>query len=120
MLNNYKTLRCKMSFKVHFLESHLDFFHSNLGDVSDEHGERFHLDICVIENRYKGKWYVSMLADYCWSIKRDDSKTQHKQRRHYLMNELVKMCLVSRLNQITSTVYYINGKLLISRKPPIK
>ena len=26
MLNNYKTLGCKMSLKVHFLESHLDFF----------------------------------------------------------------------------------------------
>ena len=83
MLNNYKTLGCKMSLKVHFLESHLDFFHSNLGDVSDKHGERFHQDICVIENRYKGKWSVSMLADYCWSIKRDDSETQHKRRRHY-------------------------------------
>ena len=59
MLNNYETLGCKMSLKDHFLESHLDFFHSNLGDVSDEHGERFHQDICVIENSYKGKWSVS-------------------------------------------------------------
>ena len=41
MLNTYKTLRCKMSLKVHFFDSHLDF-HKNMSDVSDEHGERFH------------------------------------------------------------------------------
>jgi hypothetical protein len=28
-----------MSLKVHFLDSHLDFFPENLGAVSDEHGE---------------------------------------------------------------------------------
>ena len=54
-----------------------------MSDVSDEHGERFHQDISVIENRYKGKWSVSMLADYCWSIPRDDSETQHKRRKRY-------------------------------------
>ena len=32
---------CNMSLKVHVLHSHLDFFWENLGDVSDEHGERF-------------------------------------------------------------------------------
>ena len=30
-----------MSIKVHFLHSHLDRFPENLGDVSDEQGERF-------------------------------------------------------------------------------
>jgi hypothetical protein len=35
---------CNMSLKIHFLESHLDFFPENLGEVSDEHGERFHQD----------------------------------------------------------------------------
>ena len=67
-----------MSLKVHFLDADLDFFHKNLRDVSDEHGERFHQDISVIENRYK-----SMLADYCWSIQRDDSEAQHKRSRSY-------------------------------------
>ena len=54
-----------------------------MSDVSDEHGERFHQNISVIENRYKGKWSVSMLAEYCRSIQRDDSETQHKRRRRY-------------------------------------
>ena len=30
-----------MSLKIHFLESHLDFFPENIGEVSDEHGENF-------------------------------------------------------------------------------
>jgi len=45
-----------MSLKIHFMVSHLDFFPANLGEVSDEHGERFHQDIMVMEKRYQGKW----------------------------------------------------------------
>ena len=39
------TTLARMSLKMHFLHSHLEFFPENNGDVSDEHGERFHLDI---------------------------------------------------------------------------
>jgi hypothetical protein len=60
-----------MSLKVHFLDSHLDFFPENLGAVSDQHGERFHQDISNMEKRYQGKWSLSMLPDYCWTLKRD-------------------------------------------------
>ena len=80
LLHSYEVLDCKMSLKVHFLASHLYFFHENL-DVSDERGERFHQDIAVIEKRYKGKWSVGMIADYCWSIQRDSSEPEHKRRR---------------------------------------
>lgn len=37
-----------MSLKIHFLDSRVDFFPENLGAVSDEHGERFHVVILVI------------------------------------------------------------------------
>jgi hypothetical protein len=60
-----------MSLKVHFLGSHLDFFPENLGAVSDEHRERFHQDIYNMEKQYQGKWNLSMLPDYCWTLKRD-------------------------------------------------
>ena len=50
-----------MSRKVHFLHSHLTFFHENLGAVLDEHGERFDQDIAGIEKRFKGKWSTGML-----------------------------------------------------------
>jgi hypothetical protein len=39
---NYRALGYNMSLKMHFLDSHLDFFRQNLGNVSDEHGERLH------------------------------------------------------------------------------
>jgi len=44
-----------MSLKIHFLHSHLDFFPSNLGDFSDEHGERFHQDISADGKETPGK-----------------------------------------------------------------
>uniref|UniRef100_A0A8D8XHA7 Uncharacterized protein n=1 Tax=Cacopsylla melanoneura TaxID=428564 RepID=A0A8D8XHA7_9HEMI len=71
LLLNYKSLKCNMSLKINFLHSHLDFFPSNLGAASEEHGERFHQDILSMEIRYQGKWSSSMLADYCWNLKRD-------------------------------------------------
>ena len=60
-----------MNLKIHFLHSHLDYFPANLGEVSEEQGERFHQDIKQMENRSQGYWNISMIADYCWSIKRD-------------------------------------------------
>lgn len=84
LLENYKLLGCNMSLKIHFLDSHLDFFPRNPGDVSDEHGERFHQDIAAMENRYQGKWSPTMLADYCWTLKRDvpQAKYSRKSRRN--------------------------------------
>jgi hypothetical protein len=67
LLRAYKAIGCNMSLKV----DHLDFFPENLGAVSDQHGERFHQDIYNMEKRYQGKWSLSMLADYCWTLKRD-------------------------------------------------
>jgi len=64
LLTSYKAMGCNMSLKIHFLESHLNFFPENLGEVSDEHGERFHQDIMTMEKQYQGKWTSSMLADY--------------------------------------------------------
>jgi hypothetical protein len=52
LLISYKAMGCNMSLKIHILDSHLDDFPENLGDVSDEHGERFHPDISLIEKRY--------------------------------------------------------------------
>ena len=49
MLQFYKEMSARMSLKMHFLHSHLDFFSQNYGDVSNEYGERFHLDIKLFE-----------------------------------------------------------------------
>ena len=42
LLQTYCKLKCRMSLKMHYLHSHLDFFRPNLTDVSEEHGERFY------------------------------------------------------------------------------
>ncbi|KAJ4431207.1 hypothetical protein ANN_19804 [Periplaneta americana] len=78
LLQNYKNLGCRMSLKIHFLHSHLNFFPKNLGAVSDEQGERFHQDILQIEQRYKGRWDPSMMSDYCWFLQREDTTTHKK------------------------------------------
>lgn len=84
MLNNYQKLGCLMSLKLHFLESHLDYFPENLGDYSEEQGERFHQDIKLMEKRYQGRWDVNMLADYCWNLKRDLPEEKRGQKRRIL------------------------------------
>ena len=42
LLTSFKAMGCIVSLKIHFLESHLDFFSpENLIEISDEHSERF-------------------------------------------------------------------------------
>jgi len=71
---------CNMTLKIHFLETHLDILPEYLDEVSDEHGEIFHQYIIIMEKRYQDKWHSSVLADYCWTLKRDvpDAKYQRK------------------------------------------
>jgi len=58
-------------FKNTLLTFALGFFPSNCGGVCDEHGERLHQDIAVMEKRYRGRCSPSMLADFCWTLTRD-------------------------------------------------
>ena len=56
------------------------------GDVNDEHGERFHQDISVMEHRYRGKWSAAILGDYCWMMKRDAAETKyHRQAKRHVV-----------------------------------
>ena len=80
LLTSYKAMGWNMGLKIHFLESHLDFFPENLGGVSDEHGERFHQDIMVMEKQYQDQWTSSMLADYCWTLKRDVADAKYRRK----------------------------------------
>ncbi|GBM49871.1 hypothetical protein AVEN_150752-1 [Araneus ventricosus] len=71
---------CTMSLKINFLDSHLNFFSDNCGQVSDEHGERFHQDIANMEKRYQANWSTAMLADYCWTLIRDAPHVHYKRQ----------------------------------------
>lgn len=73
LLTNLRKLNINMSYKIHFLHAHLDRFAENLGAFSEEQGERFHQDIKSIEQRYQGRWDITMMADYCWMLFRDES-----------------------------------------------
>lgn len=80
-LTAYGKMGCRMSIKVHFLHSHLDFFPANLGQFSDEQGERFHQEMLVIEKRFEGKSGIRMMANFCWSLQRDTSDLTYKRSR---------------------------------------
>lgn len=80
MLEAFKDAGVNMSLKIHILHSHLDFLPENLGDVNDEHGEHFHQDISGMEKRYQGKWNPIMLADYCWTLRREAVDNIYKRK----------------------------------------
>jgi hypothetical protein len=82
LLTLYKAMGCNMSLKIHFLESQLDFSPENLSKVSEEYSERFHQDITAMKKRYQAKWTSSMLADYCWTVKRDVPDTKYRQKSY--------------------------------------
>ena len=69
-----------MSIKLHFLNSHIEYFPENLGAVSEEQGERFHQDLKELEDRYQGRWNSSMMADYCWLLKRHNPNQEFKRK----------------------------------------
>ena len=53
------------------MDSHVEYFLENLGDYSEEQGEKFHQDIKVMEQRYQERWDENiMMADYCWMLQR--------------------------------------------------
>lgn len=69
-----------MSLKIHFLDSHLDFFPENLGALSDEHGERFHQQLKSMERRYQGFWDERMMGDYIWFLIRESDINSNKRQ----------------------------------------
>ena len=55
MLDNYCDIGTNMSIKVHFLDSHLDRFPENFGEISVEQDKRFHQDIKIMEEQCHGR-----------------------------------------------------------------
>ena len=81
LIKTFQKLCCRMSLKLHFLHAHKDFFRECLGDVSEEHGERFHQDISIRGKRYKNRCNVSMMGDYIWSIVRESQSEYNRKAR---------------------------------------
>ncbi|CAG9785945.1 unnamed protein product [Diatraea saccharalis] len=80
LMSHFQRLGCNMSIKLHFLHNHLEYSPANLGDLSEEQGERFHQDIRTMEERYQGYWNAHMMADYCWSIQNSSLPSPSKRK----------------------------------------
>ena len=63
MLKNLRSFGCNLTIKVHYLPSYLDHFPENLGDTSEEQGDRFNQDIKTIEDRFQGMWDMRLMSD---------------------------------------------------------
>jgi len=57
-----------------------DAFPDNLGDVNEKQSERFHQDFKIKEDCYQGWRDAHMIADYCWSLKRDCRSKSHDRK----------------------------------------
>lgn len=83
---NFHVLGCNMSIKIHFLNSDHEQFPVNLGDVSDEQGERLHQDITVMEDRYQSKvagtftWWLTIAGACSETIGRRHSRQSIKSK----------------------------------------
>ena len=80
LFSAYQAIGARMSIKMDFLNLHLDYFPANCGDYSEEQDERFHQDIRIMEERYQGGWDITMFSDYCWCLKRDLPRREHKRK----------------------------------------
>ena len=70
-----------MSLKLHFMDSNVEYFFENLGDYSQEQGERFHQDIKVMQQWYEGRWDENMMVNHCWMLKRDAPQKESMKRK---------------------------------------
>uniref|UniRef100_A0A336KP55 CSON011970 protein n=1 Tax=Culicoides sonorensis TaxID=179676 RepID=A0A336KP55_CULSO len=83
MVLKFKKCDVKVSPKLHLLINHIDRFPANLGDFSDEQGERAHQDFKNVEMRFtkKGKTSnISAMADFLW-LRMREKKTQYKKSK---------------------------------------
>jgi len=91
----------------------LNFFPENCVAVSDEHGERFHQDISLMEKRYEGKWNCAMLADCCWTLARDVPTVEYKLQAKLKLKKK-KVILFALNNELTRkrlcrcSIYVVN------------
>jgi hypothetical protein len=71
LMDSIKKINCRMTVKVHFLDAHIEYFPDNLGQFSEEQGERFHQKLKSFENRYNQSCSANILSDYCWFFVRE-------------------------------------------------
>jgi len=56
LVDAHQKMGCSMSLKVHVLRAYLDKIKDNMGDCSDEQGERFHQNVRSFEEHYNEQY----------------------------------------------------------------
>ena len=110
LLKSYEDMGCRMSLKIHFLHSHLNFFPPNLGTVSDEHGERFHHDITKMESNYQGQWNPGMMGDFYWMLLRDipvAKYTRSSKKTHFSRSVVLWIVWLCHPSILIQSVFFI-------------
>ena len=70
-----------MPIRLDVLHSHIDEYKDNMGKYQKEQDERFHKDVKLFEERYKGQCNESMTWDYIWSLVNESELTYNWQSR---------------------------------------
>jgi len=79
-----------------------------------EPGEKLHQDITATEKRYQGMWTSSMLADYCWTLKRDVPDAKYRRKLRVSLSILEEIfCLFHEHVQY----YFVHLNSSVSLKP---
>ena len=71
LIKAFNAMGCRMSLKLHMLDAHLEKFKDNMGDYSEEQGERSHQDVKEVERRYQGHYDERTMGYYIWSLVRE-------------------------------------------------
>ena len=81
LVDAYEKMGCRMLLKLHTLHSHIDEFKDNIGNYSEEQGERFHQNVKSFEVHYKGQYNKSMMRDHIWNIVHESELMYNRQSR---------------------------------------
>lgn len=81
LMQHLRILGCNMSIKLHFLNSHVDYFWENLGSINKNKvsvfiktSKKWKGDIKVNGINLNGINLTCTMADYCWYLKRETEK----------------------------------------------
>lgn len=79
LMKNFRQLGARMSVKMHFLRSHLNYyiFQKNVETSVENRVSAFSKISVLWRNPIKVYENVNFLADYCWCLKRDVESAKH-------------------------------------------
>ena len=79
LVDAQEKMGCRMSLKLRVLHSYIDEFKGNINDYSEEQGKRFHQDVKLFEECYKGQYNENMMGEYTWNLVRESDLTYNRQ-----------------------------------------